>query len=364
MTETTPRIPTVDVGRLRGTAAQREALADEMTAIYHDIGFAVLVNHGLPTGFIDGIFEMMRSFFALTEAQKTLIDKTNSRHFRGWESVGTEYTNNRPDIREQIDVWTERPARAIEVEPAYLRLLGPNQWMPDEVLQGQRARTLEWFERMGALADDVMGLFALGLGLDEDHFRSAFGEDAMSLAKFISYPPTPEGAAGVNAHHDAGFVTLLAAGATPGLQVLDPTGSWVDVPVVPDGLVLNIGEMMQGLTGNYLVATPHRVITSSARLSAAYFHGPSLDTPLAPLALDDRFVRAVVSSPRHRDAGFMATKEQTDEGVGDMASTTRAETYGNQLWNYFRRSYPEMMRRHYPGDAVPVHRREPVPPDA
>lgn len=352
MTEAAKRIPIVDMSRRHGSPSDRAALAHELTAIYHDIGFAVIVNHGLPAGFVDSIFEMMQVFFSLPDDQKRLIDKTESPHFRGWESVGTEFTNSRPDIREQIDIWTERPALADDVDPPYLRLLGPNQWMPETILPGQRELTLEWFARMGGLADDVLALFALGLDLDERHFTNDFGDDAMSLSKFINYPPTPEGAAGVNAHHDAGFVTLLAAGPTPGLQVLDPEATWIDVPVVPDGLVLNIGEMLQGMTGNYLVATAHRVITTEPRMSAAYFHGPCLDTSLMPMDLASRFVDAVTASPRHRDAGFMATKEQNEQGVGDMASSIRAETYGNQLWNYFRRSYPDMVQRHYPGDSA------------
>lgn len=348
MTSSIHRIPIVDIGTLRSGAAGRRALAAELTAIYHDVGFAVLVNHGLPAGFLDAIFSMMSDFFALSDDQKALIDKRRSPHFRGWEGVGTEFTNNRPDVREQIDVWTEHAALPSDVEPTYLRLLGPNQWMPDRVLPGQRALTLDWFDRMGSLADEVLALFALGLGLDEQHFAAAFGDDSMSLTKFINYPATPAGAAGVNAHHDTGFVTLLAAGSTPGLQVLDPEGTWIDVPVVADGLVLNIGEMLQAMSGHYLVATAHRVITAEPRMSAAYFHGPSMHTRLDPLRLDQRFLDAVASSPRHREAGFMATKEQNDAGVGDMASHTRADTYGEQLWNYFRRSYPEMMRQHYP----------------
>lgn len=342
-----PRIPTIDLGRLRGDPSGRQVLADELTAVYHDIGFALLVNHGLPAGYLDDVFAMMAEFFALADHEKLLIDKRNSRHFRGWEAVGTEFTNNRPDIREQIDVWSERPARAADVEPAYLRLLGPNQWMPNDVLAGQRALTLDWFDRLGALADEILSLFATGLGLAADHFCGAFDESSMSLTKFISYPPTPQGAAGVNAHHDTGFVTLLAAGSTPGLQVLDPIGDWIDVPVVPDAFVLNIGEMLQAMTGNYLVATPHRVITSEPRMSAAYFHGPSLDTSLDPIDLDQRFVDAVAASEHHRSAGFMATKEQTEAGVGDMASVKHTDTYGDQLWNYFARSYPDMMQRHY-----------------
>ena len=31
-------------------------------------------------------------------------------------------------------------------------------------------------------------------------------------------------------------------------------------------------EMLQAMTGNYFVATTHRVITREARLSSAYFH--------------------------------------------------------------------------------------------
>ena len=57
-------------------------------------------------------------------AQKALIDKRASRHFRGWEAVGAELTNGRPDMREQIDLWSEHKARAPDVEPEYMRLLG------------------------------------------------------------------------------------------------------------------------------------------------------------------------------------------------------------------------------------------------
>ena len=129
----------------------------------------------------------------------------------------------------------------------------------------------------------------------------------MSLAKFIHYPPTPAFGAGVNPHHDAGFLTVLAPGPTPGLQVQNPDGAWIDVPIVPDTFVINLGEILQSMTGNYLVATPHRVITNDERYSAGYFHGPSLTTPLTRLPLDARYADATAASPHHHDAGFMPT---------------------------------------------------------
>ena len=160
---------------------------------------------------------------------------------------------------------------------------------------------------------DCLAILSTGLGLPADHLSDYFGDEPMSLTKLISYPPTPAGQAGVNAHHDTGFLTVLAAGTTPGLQVENTNGAWIDVPLVPDSFVINLGEMLQAITGNYFVATPHRVITSEPRLSAGYFHGPSLDTRLDPLPLDGRFADAVAASPRHRSAGFMA-RPRRDRG--------------------------------------------------
>ena len=104
----------------------------------------------------------------------------------------------------------------------------------------------------------------------------------------IHYPPTPPGEAGVNAHHDAGFLTLLMQHGVGGLQVLNPAGDWVDVPPRDDAFVVNLGEMLQAMTGNYVVATTHRVIATEERYSSGYFHGPDLRTRLDPLPLDGR----------------------------------------------------------------------------
>jgi isopenicillin N synthase-like dioxygenase len=347
----TPRsfdaIPVVDLAAV-DDPARRDALANELCSTCHDVGFAVLANHGVDPQLVTDVFDLMHRFFALDDAQKSLIDKRRSPHFRGWEAVGSEFTNNRVDVREQIDVWSEWPADpANGAGPAWRRLLGPNQWMPDELLADHRRLTLRWMDELSELADRILGLIALGLGLDPDHFDRCFGDQPMSLTKMIHYPPTPDGGAGVNAHHDTGFVTLLAPGPTPGLQVLNPLGEWIDAPSIPDTFILNLGEMLQAMTGNYLAATAHRVIAHEERFSTAYFHGPSLDTELVQIELAPRFAEAVAASERHRSAGFMASRSQTEAGIADMGNDRPASTYGEQLWNYFARSYPDNMAAHH-----------------
>jgi len=345
-------IPVIDLGPARGSEDDRLELAERLREICHNVGFFIVTNHGIDPSVVDDVFAISKRFFALPQDKKLLIDKRKSRHFRGWEPEGAEYTNNRPDIREQIDLWSEHPARAPDVEPLYYRLLGPNQWPPEDVLPGFRPILERWFTELGGLAGELMQILALGLGLEADHFEKLFGEERMCLTKLINYPATPPGQFGVNAHHDAGFLTVLAPGEVAGLEIENSHGDWIPVPIIPGSFVINLGEILQAMTGNYFVATPHRVRTNAPRQSCGYFHGPSLDMSLKPLDLDPRFAQAVAASPRHANAGFMAQIDETESGVADMASPEHPDLYGGQLWNYFSRSYPDNVRRHYPEAAA------------
>src|SRR5947209_20563335 len=126
-------IPVVDLSRWHGSDEERAALAGEVREICHEVGFFHLVGHGVPDDFCSRYFDAMQRFFALPEDVKARVDKRRSRHFRGWERVGAELTNNRPDYREQLDLSTEHPPYPADIEPAYLRLDGPNQWLPEDL---------------------------------------------------------------------------------------------------------------------------------------------------------------------------------------------------------------------------------------
>lgn len=344
----------VSLADWNGPGADREAFADGLRAICHEVGFFRVVDHGIDRGFLDDYFSSLRAFFALPEEVKARIDKSRSPWFRGWERVGAELTDARVDHREQIDVWSELPPRDRGIEPVHLRLEGPNQWLDEAALPGFRDRVERFQTEMGTLADELMAAMCVGLGLAPNHLGERFGTNRMSLVKLIHYPPTPAGEAGVNAHHDTGFLTLLWQHCVGGLQVQNQHGEWIDVPVDDDAVVVNLGEMLQSITGNYFVATTHRVVATEERYSSGYFHGPALTTELVPLPLADRFAAAVAASPHHRDAGFMARR---DELLGGARGTTSASapTYGEQLWNYFTRSYPDLVARHHP-DLHPARR--------
>jgi len=323
-----------------------DSAARDLVRVCHEVGFFTLVDHGIDRVFLDRYFTLLRSFFALPRDVKQRIAKVNSPFFRGWEDIGSELTDNKIDHREQLDLSSENPPYPAEVQPAYLRIDGPNQWLPEAMLPGFRDTVIEFFGSMGDLANELMAVLARGLGLPATTFRDRFGERPYSLVKLISYPTTPAGEAGVNGHNDAGFLTLLLQHGVGGLQALNPDGEWIDVPPRDDAIVVNLGEMLQSMTGNYLVATKHRVVADQPRFSSAYFHGPDLRASLAPLELGSQFVDAVAASPRHREAGFMAKREELLSGASGTKSTSVA-LFGEQLWNYYKRSYPDLVAAHH-----------------
>jgi isopenicillin N synthase-like dioxygenase len=64
--------------------------------------------------------------------------------------------------------------------------------------------------------------------------------------------------------------------------------AWMGAAPVPDGYVVNIGEMLEVATRGYLTATRHRVASPAVgvdRYSVAFFLGPRLDAVVEPIDL-------------------------------------------------------------------------------
>ncbi len=101
--------------------------------------------------------------------------------------------------------------------------------------------------------------------------------------KYPKMSAKPAGSDGVDArlspHTDWGTLTLLF-NETPGLEVRDPGNSWHDVPVIPGGIVVNIGDALSFWTGRKLKSTMHRISWEKVpfdqdRYSIPYFAQPS-----------------------------------------------------------------------------------------
>ncbi|CAO5241973.1 isopenicillin N synthase family dioxygenase [Frankia sp. AgKG'84/4] len=341
-------LPSLDIGPFLAGTAGRGAFLDALRRACHGPGFFYLTGHGIPAAQTGAVLEVSRRFFRLPAAAKLEIENIHSPHFRGYTRLGHEITRGSADLREQIDISDERPARTLGPDdPLYLRLDGPNQW-PRQVPE-LRAAVLAHMTRLGELSRSLVRAFAESLGLPAGHFDRSFAHEPRSHVKLIRYlAPADKHPAeydqGVGSHKDGGFVTfvlqddvrsLAADGprpASPGLQVADGAGGWLDAAPRPGTFVVNIGEMFELATRGYYRATVHRVVSpppGHERLSVAYFFGPRLSATLEPVPLPAELAREI-----------------DDPSPPDPDNPIFAQHGENTLKSWLR-SHPEVARRHY-----------------
>lgn len=294
----------------------------------HDAGFFYLVGHGVPRAQIEHVLGLAREFFALPTEAKNEISQLKSPQFRGYSRIGGELTNGRVDWREQIDIGPERPV--IDGAEGYWRLQGPNLW--PSAPAGFRAAFEGWTAALSAVGLRLLRHWAVSLGAAENTFDAAFADRPATLLKVVRYPGTADTSQGVGAHKDSGVLTLLLVEqGSEGLQVEGAAGEWIDVPPLPDALIVNIGELLEVATGGYLRATRHRVLApppGTDRVSIPYFLNPALDALVPIIELPPRL--AALS-----------------RGVEADPDNPIFNTYGENAWKSRTRAHPDVAELHH-----------------
>jgi len=122
------------------------------------------------------------------------------------------------------------------------------------------------------LCQRLLEAFALALNQPLTYFtdQHVFGASNPSALRLLHYPPIaaekPGSRAGV--HSDYGSLTLLFQRRVEGgggLQVFPPDAplsddAWVDIPVLENAVLVNIGDAFEFWTGCQLKSTLHRVV--------------------------------------------------------------------------------------------------------
>lgn len=270
-------VPVIDLRRADAAARIDRACRDH--------GFFSVTGHGIDPDLLDRLLALAVEFFALPEEEKARIAMARGgRAWRGWFPVGGELTSGIPDRKEGIYFGAEGP-------PDHpLPLHGPNLFPERPADLGPTV--LAVLDAFTALGQRLLGLLALGLGLDEGCFARDLTADPTILFRIFHYPPVtgPDGAGdwGVAEHTDYGLLTLLLQDGSGGLQVRTG-GRWVDVAPARGALVCNLGDMLERLTEGRYRSTPHRVRSpeGAGRVSCPFFFDPGWSTEVLPLPLPD-----------------------------------------------------------------------------
>jgi isopenicillin N synthase-like dioxygenase len=261
---------------------RRREAAHALGKAAREAGFFYLFGHRVSETSIQGVLAQARCFFALPTETKLSYHIGRSSNHRGYVPPGEEvfYGGSR-DQKEAFDLCNELPANDPDVV-AGTPLLGPNVW-PD--LPGFREDVGAYYREVLALGRLLLAGFALALGLRETYF-DRFVKKPPSQLRLLHYPPSAdaEAGAGIGSHTDYECFTILLA-TSPGLEVMNGSGEWVDAPAQPGAFVVNIGDLLEIWSNGSFLATSHRVRkVASERYSFPLFFACDYWTEVAPLS--------------------------------------------------------------------------------
>ena len=272
-----------------GTASAGDdelAVAAELDRACRDRGFFLITGHGVDPSVVAALDGAARAFFALDDEAKAAVGMARGgRAWRGWFPLDGELTAGVPDRKEGFYLGVDLSADDPRVV-AGLPLHGPNLYpaTPAELRPAAEA----WIAAATGVGHALVRGLGLALGLGPRWFADHLTGDPTVLARIFRYPAADRDRWGVAEHTDYGLVTVLAHDGRPGLEVRGPQG-WEAVPAVADAFVVNLGDMLEAMTGGRYRSTPHRVASATDgpdRLSFPVFFDPSWDAHVAPLPLD------------------------------------------------------------------------------
>ncbi len=266
-------IPVVDLAKfVNGNEEKRAEFVKELGDAFHDIGFVSVKNHGVSQELVDSFYNNAKKFFALPTSKKKEYEIVELAGQRGYTSFGREKAKQSEvaDLKEfyQIgqvvedgdSIKSEYPDNIhTDVTPEFTDL-GRNLYQA--------------FEKSGA---ELLKAIAIYMDLGEDYFTPKI-HNGNSILRAIHYPPIleePESAIRAEEHEDINLITLLVGASAGGLQVMDKDGNWLDALPGENEIVVNVGDMLQRLTNNYLKSTTHRVVNPPREL----WHTPRLSIP-------------------------------------------------------------------------------------
>ena len=243
---------------LRGDAADKARFAKAFANALEEIGFAVLVGHGVDPILYDEMEELTLDLFRSTP----LAEKMRFRASR-YGSVNQGYfpieetSDIHPDLVEGW-VWCRR---AFDLPQRRDEPFRPEDYWPRVELERQARRLVLAHQN---LFKPIAQAMLQGLGCDPHLLDNRLTETNFGL-RLNYYPPMTKeqdnsGAARLLGHEDVDLFTILPASRTDGLQVWNHRSSkWVRMNAPPGSIIINTGDYMQRISNDLLPSTTHRV---------------------------------------------------------------------------------------------------------
>ncbi|MCJ1399540.1 hypothetical protein MMC11_002742 [Xylographa trunciseda] len=336
-----PTIPVVNLSPFfAGEAEQQPQAADKLAEACQNLGFVVIIGHGISSELLNEAFDWSRKLFELSHDDKMKAPHpASSVPHRGYSPPGLEKVYSKKLVDgDDVETSQGKSLRKIkdfkesyeigsETNPSQ-----PNIWLPESVLPGYREFMLRFYWELNKTAQMILQAIGQGLHLKEGELTNLLrlhpGQN--NQLRLLHYPPVPaellenQIMARMPAHTDWSSFTLLFQDDCGGLELEDPRnlGCFIPATPIPNALVLNIGDMFQRISNDTFKSATHRVAlpplqqnrkdganVTRARYSIPYFFAPNDDAVVDCLPSTVREDRPAVYEPiMFKDYGAWRSK--------------------------------------------------------
>ncbi|KAB2016648.1 hypothetical protein ES319_D08G108600v1 [Gossypium barbadense] len=235
-------VPTIDLQLLASSSSTSGDELDKLRSALSSYGCIQAINHGITSAFLDKLREVARQFFALPSEEK----KKYSREIGSIEGYGNDMILS----EDQILDWTDR---------LYL------------ILRPEDKQTLKFWPE------------------NPESFRGVLNDYSTKLHVILEVllkaMARPDQVLGVKPHADGSVITMLLPDKeVEGLQVLKDD-QWFNVPIIPQALLINVGDQAEIMSNGIFKSPVHRVVTNSERerITVAVFCIPHPDQEIQPV---------------------------------------------------------------------------------
>lgn len=274
------------------TAGVAEAVDRALT----DVGFFLVVGHGIDADLIADTRRLFAEFFHRPEATKAAV-RMPKLGMAGWAPMGMEANGysfgheTPPDMKESYRL-------GAHVLPGRVALRGDNVW-PAEPAEFRDTVT-RYIAAVDRLHMELLRVCAAAAGLDDLDFFARCATRNDNTLNVNWYPPLAHvgeprpNQYRIGPHTDFGTLTVLhREPGSSALEVQLPSGEWVHAPVVQGGVddafTVNGGDMLAHWSAGRWRSAIHRMLppvgaaAQHSLLSVVYFCEPDPDTTIVPL---------------------------------------------------------------------------------
>ena len=210
-----------------------------------ETGFGVIIDHPIKPELIDSVYKEWKIFFNSDSKHDYLFDPLKQD---GYFPLGSENAKdyNVKDHKEFFHFypWGKTPPSISDKTKELY-----------DSLVNMTSLLLEWIEVN--TPSKIQSKFS-------EPLKNMIKGSKTNLLRVIHYPPFSGNEESESfraaAHEDINLITLLVAGTKPGLEAQDKNGNWHEISTDPGTIIVNIGDMLEEVSGGYYPSTTHRVV--------------------------------------------------------------------------------------------------------